>query len=257
MVKTLRGHPVMIRIILVHCLASKTVISALVKKELLHLPKGFRVLEVGCGTGNVLRILEKECADGQVIGMDLFLEGLRFARRRVGVGLVQGDMQAPPFHDQFHLIGLFDVLEHLSADLKVLQNLRSMLLPGGALLLTVPAFPSLWSYFDEASRHIRRYELIMLEARLVEAGFKVDLVSYYMMSIFPLVWIQRKLTQGRYLRKGLNEKEAHDRTADELKIVPVANQILDFILRLETHWLRKGRRLPFGTSLLAVARKPV
>ena len=236
--------------------ARNEVISALVEKELRRLAPGYRILEVGCGTGNVLRVLEKICKHGQVIGMDLFLEGLEYARRRVGLGLVQGDMQAPPFGDKFHLIGLFDVLEHLPDDLQVLDYLYSMLLPGAVLFLTVPAFPSLWSYFDEAGRHVRRYQFHELQTRLEQARFKVETISYYMMSIFPLVWMQRKLAPRRSQGKARDEKDVHDRTVNELRIVPVANQALATILSLEACWLKSGRRLPFGTSLLAMGRKP-
>ncbi|MGD0003645.1 MAG: class I SAM-dependent methyltransferase [Anaerolineaceae bacterium] len=236
--------------------ARNEVISALVEKELRRLVPGYQVLEVGCGTGNVLRVLEKVCKRGQVIGMDLFLEGLEYARRRVGLGLVQGDMQAPPFGEKFQIIGLFDVLEHLPDDLQVLENLYSMLSPGGVLLLTVPAFPSLWSYFDEAGRHVRRYRFHELQTRLDQAGFKVETISYYMMSIFPLVWMQRKLAQGRSQPKAMDEKDVHDLTVNELRIVPVANQALVTILGLEARWLKSGRHLPFGTSLLAMGRKP-
>jgi SAM-dependent methyltransferase len=232
------------------------VISAMVEKELLKKAAGYRVLEVGCGTGNVLRMLEKVCSNGQVTGMDLFYEGLAFARQRVRLGLVQGDMQAPPFGVQFDLVGLFDVLEHLPNDQQVLADLYSMLLPGGALLLTVPAFPSLWSYFDEASRHVQRYQSVEMQTKLEKAGFKVEIISYYMMSIFPLVWMQRKLNPGRSASKLQDEKEVHDRAEEDLKIVPVANQVLNAILGLEARWLNQGHRLPFGTSLLALGRKP-
>ncbi len=237
------------------------VISALVENELHRLPDGYRALEVGCGTGNVLRVLEKVCQRGQVTGMDLFYEGLVYARRRVGLGLVQGDMLAPPFANPFHLIGLFDVLEHLPDDNRVLKSLYSMLLPKGALLLTVPAFPSLWSYFDEASRHVRRYALPDLRSRLEQAGFKVEVISYYMMSIFPLVWAQRKLAPASVdLKAGgistLHEKEVHDRAENDLRIVPVINPLLSAVLSLEARWLKGGRSLPFGTSLLALGRKP-
>jgi SAM-dependent methyltransferase len=236
--------------------ARNAVISALVEKELRRQPAGYRVLEVGCGTGNVLRVLEKVCQNGQVTGMDLFLEGLQYARRRVGLGLVQGDMQAPPFGVGFNMVGLFDVLEHLPDDRQVLDNLYSMLLPGGALFLTVPAFPALWSYFDEASRHVRRYRLDELRARLDQVGFKVETISYYMMSIFPLVWMQRKLNPGRPHGKNLDEQVVHDRAENDLKIVPIANPVLAAILNLEAGWLKSGRSLPFGTSLLALARRP-
>jgi len=231
--------------------ARNAVITSLVKQVVSDLPAGYRVLEVGCGTGNVLRFLSDTCTDGQVIGMDLYLDGLRFARRRVASALVQGDMHHPPFKAQFSLIGLFDVLEHLQNDTQVLRDLHALLAPQGALLLTVPAYMSLWSYFDEESHHVRRYVRRELTQKLNGAGYQVEYLSYYMMSIFPLVWLGRRLS-------GLNAKNAHDnqqRAANELKITPVVNDVLRFILMQEARFIVGRRTLPFGTSLIALARK--
>src|SRR5689334_18506816 len=77
--------------------ARNRVISAAVARVTARLKPGYRFLEVGCGTGNVLRALEKTCKNGVVVGMDLFGEGLRYARGRVTCPLVQGDIHANPF----------------------------------------------------------------------------------------------------------------------------------------------------------------
>lgn len=105
--------------------------------------QGYRVLNVGCGTGKELRMLEQACPNGVVVGMDLFIEGLHYARQRTSCSLIQGDIHKPPFDTQFNLIVLFDVLEHLPDDVHVLYKLNAMLAPAGALLLTVPAHPFL------------------------------------------------------------------------------------------------------------------
>src|SRR5580704_14188447 len=113
------------------------------------LKPGYRVLEVGCGTGNVLRDLQTSAVGGNVIGMDLHMEGLRYARHRLDPAmLVQADADFPPFSVRFDVVGLFDVIEHLDDDVGVLRQLRQLVKPGGALMLTVPADPNLWSYFD-------------------------------------------------------------------------------------------------------------
>ena len=70
--------------------------------------------------------------------------------------VVQGDINHPPFRPSFDLIALLDVLEHLEDDTGVLETLRALLKPGGALLLTVPARRSLWSYVDEAGHRGRQ-----------------------------------------------------------------------------------------------------
>jgi ubiquinone/menaquinone biosynthesis C-methylase UbiE len=236
--------------------ARNKMIGSLVEVETSQCPEGYRVLEIGCGTGNVLQLLENVCRNGRVIGMDLFNEGLNFARRRVSCSLVQGDLHASPFAAQFQVVGMFDVLEHLSDDCEVLQNVYDMLVPGGVLFLTVPAYPSLWSYFDEASHHTRRYILADLNQKLQKTGFKVEQISYYMVSILPLVWAERKL-QGKNPPKNVDsEQAAHDLTVKELKIIPGINEILGWLLERETWWLMKKIRLPAGTSLMALARKP-
>ncbi|KAB2855096.1 MAG: class I SAM-dependent methyltransferase, partial [Anaerolineae bacterium] len=189
------------------------IIRTLVQQIVEPLPHGYRVLEVGCGTGNVLRHLEQTCTSGLVIGMDLFGEGLHYARQRVTCPLIQGDMHNPPFCAQFDLIGLFDVLEHLPDDLQVLNDLFSMLATGGKLLLTVPAHPSLWSYFDEAAHHCRRYQKHDLAEKLTKTGYRVEYISYYMASIFPLVWAGRKIAA---LTKHDKTSDTHQMTTNEL-----------------------------------------
>lgn len=234
------------------------VIRTLVQQMVTPLPKGYRVLEVGCGTGNVLRHLEQVCTDGLVIGMDLFSEGLSFARQRVTCPLIQGDMHQPPFSARFDLIGLFDVLEHLPNDSQVLTDLYAMLTSGGRLLLTVPAHQSLWSYFDEAAHHCRRYQKSDLSEKLVKTGFQIEYITYYMASIFPLVWAGRKITA---LTNQDSTPETPSMTADELatrelKITPGINGILRTILMQETRLIARRKTLPVGTSLLAIATKP-
>lgn len=229
--------------------ARNRIIARLVQNITRPLPDGFRVLEVGCGTGNVLRFLEKACPRGRVIGMDLFLDGLRYARRRTGTPLVQGDMHQPPFRAQFNLIGLFDVLEHLPDDVHVLRDLYAMLAPGGALLITVPAHMALWSYFDEAAHHQRRYSVPDLREKLKQTGYKVAYLSQYMASLYPMVWLGRRLAGRNKAQK------AENLAAQELKITPGLNEILTAVLYAEGELVTRRVPLPMGTSLIALAYK--
>ena len=77
-------------------------ISRVVRRTLGDLPTGSRVLELGCGNGNVLQVLMNAASAERVTGMDLFIDGLHFARRRVDCGLVQGDLHTPPFTTASH-----------------------------------------------------------------------------------------------------------------------------------------------------------
>jgi SAM-dependent methyltransferase len=230
--------------------ARNRIIADAVRQHTRHLAPGYLVLEVGCGTGNVLRMLEQVCDSGQVIGMDLFAQGLRFARQRTSCGLVQGDMRAHPFHTQFQVVGLFDVLEHLPDDETVLQLLHEMLAPGGVLLLTVPAHMSLWSYFDEAAHHCRRYDLAEMQAKLTRAGYRVDFASYFMAPLYPIAWLSRRL---RSLTTRSNSVDVHHAAEQELQIVPIVNEVFYGLASLEAKYLSGQHRVPIGSSLIAVA----
>jgi SAM-dependent methyltransferase len=233
--------------------ARNRIIAAAVRSVVAELQPGYRVLEVGCGTGGVLRQLAEVCRGGEVMGMDLYPEAAAFARWRVSCPVTRGDVLNPPPLGEFDVVGVFDVLEHLPDDCSILRGLNRMLRPGEALLITVPAHMSLWSYFDVSSRHCRRYARNELAGRLRETGFRVEYLTEFMAIIFPLVWLGRRLKGGRHT---VDRKAATVKTADELKITPGVNSVLEFILSKEAHAVARRWRLPFGTSLLAIARKP-
>lgn len=235
--------------------ARNRVLATLLQQVTAPLPPTYRMLEVGCGTGNTVRVAEQVCTPSRVTGMDLFREGLYFARQRVTCGLVQGDMHRPPFRQPFDIIGLFDVLEHLPDDRAVLHDLWHMLTTTGTLLLTVPAFPSLWSYFDEVSCHYRRYTAHDLQMKLVDAGYDVTYLTHYMATIVPLVWGGRQLASVLPQRTGDPVRAARARAQHDLRIYPGVNTLLAYALEQEAKLIAQRRVLPIGTSLLAVATK--
>ncbi len=229
------------------------VIEGLVRQIESELRPGYRILEVGCGTGNVLRVLRRVCTRGMTVGMDLFAGGMPFARQRTDAELIRGDVHAPPFGARFELVGLFDVLEHLPDDVEALSALRVLLRPGGRLILTVPAHASLWSYFDEASRHARRYDESDLIRKLTEAGFEIEYWSNYMMILFPLLWAGRRWASLNN-RRSPGEGRIRELANAELRIIPGINELLALALTLELQIIGRRRQLPMGTSLLAIAR---
>jgi hypothetical protein len=165
---------------------------------------------------------------------------------------VQGDVRHCPFGKPFHLIGMFDVLEHIPEELSTLAALGDALAPGGRLMLTVPAHQYLWSYFDEAAHHCRRYSPLEIRTRLSEAGFHVEFLSQFMACTFPIVWLWRKLSS---LRQKLGSGDARTLSSREFRIVPVLNWMLTAVLKVESFWVSRGRTLPIGTSLIVIARR--
>jgi hypothetical protein len=135
-----------------------------------------------------------------------------------------------------------------------------MLCKDGLVVLTVPALQALFSYFDEASHHVRRYEIDNLYSALSKAGYRVEYISYYMALTFPIVWLVRKLSPLVNRRTQItsqleNNELVHDMSVNELRIVPVANDVLAWLLTREAWFVSHHIRIPFGTSLIAIARK--
>jgi SAM-dependent methyltransferase len=220
------------------------------------LADGYRVLEVGCGNGNVLAELERVCARGEVVGSELFDEGLAHARRRVRCRLIRADVYTMSFPEPFDVVGMFDVLEHLSDDVRALRCLRAALTPNGRLVLTVPAHMALWSDVDVFSEHYRRYSPSGLEAVLRESGYEVEYVTQFMAGLYPLMWWRRRiapLLRRRGARGEETLKRGRDLALGDLRIVPGLNGLLNLLLGCEVPFLARRWRLPLGTSLLAVA----
>src|ERR1700678_4214962 len=230
------------------------IVAGMAARYTRQLPAGFYVLEVGCGNGSVTRVLQDTSATGIAIGADLYFEGFVNARSRGVKMLVRADMARFPFGSGFSLAGMFDVLEHIPDDRGALRSIYNALSPGGRLLLSVPAHQSLWSYFDEVAKHCRRYELEGLRSRCLDAGFDVEYATEFMSFLYPLMKTQRRWKDFVRKKKG----EGLEETAkDDLSINPLLNAALDRVARAETFLIGRGVRLPFGTSIFLVARKPL
>ncbi len=211
----------------------------------LELPAQAQILDAGCGTGGNLPML---AGFGELTGAEFDAEAAALARARGVCDVVRAGLpnEMPFTATQFQLITLLDVLEHIDDDRASLQALANLLAPGGHLLVTVPAFPFLWGPHDESHHHKRRYRAAGLRARIMEAGLDVQWLSYYNSSLFPAV------AAVRLLHKLLPAGEA----GNELALPPAPmNALLENLFAAERHLL--GRvSLPFGVSLIAMARKP-
>lgn len=211
------------------------------------LPARSRILEVGCGTGALLSKLSQLCQNGEVVGMDLYSEAAVLARKRTGCRVVAGDILNPPELGLFDVIGAFDVIEHLDDPGVALNGLMKFLKPEGRIVLTVPAHMSLWGHFDEAACHRHRYNEKDLISTLRSVQLQPIYISQFMMSIVPLIWLMRRF----FVRK---KAHALEQVKSELKLIPIVNRILFTLLELEKHWIGRHRKLPFGSSIIAIAK---
>lgn len=229
--------------------ARRRIITALAEQATDGLKPGYLVLDVGCGTGSTLSALQRACPNGRVVGVDSLFETLPHARRRTTRPVLQADVLALPFVSQarFQLIGLFDVLEHVPDDGLALTKLRELLAPGGVLLVTVPAGPELWSYFDEAAQHCRRYTAVELSSRLSKAGYKVEYITPFMRVLYPFLRIAR-----RWVRVAGGRQPS---SLPDLRVIPLVNSLFTWLLSQEARVIVARRTLPFGTSIVALARR--
>ena len=212
-----------------------------------YAPAFTNFLEVGCGTGYVLQGVAAAFPAARICGTEAQTEGLEFAASRVSrATFLQMDARRMPFNHEFDVIGAFDVIEHIAEDETVLAQMHHALRPGGNLLLTVPQHPFLWSEYDVRAHHVRRYTGSELRQKLARAGFEIVKMSSFVSVLLPLMMLSR-LTRR-------TESPDYDPLA-ELRIGRATNKLLELALDAERAVIRTGLPLPFGGSLLAVARR--
>jgi SAM-dependent methyltransferase len=135
-------------------------------------------LEVGCGCGDLLQTLERKGYTG--VGIDLSEEAVAFANSHLQGGRVMARYGTSEQLDgQFEIVIASEVLEHQQDDVCFLETLQERLMPGGLLLLTVPAHMAAWGANDDFCGHVRRYERDELRDKLVVAGYDgIEIYSY-------------------------------------------------------------------------------
>ncbi len=196
-------------------------------------------VDLGCGGGAFLPVLEEYAET--VVGIDAYADSLATAHRvDPDAHLGQADIENPPLAEgQFELVVLLDVLEHVDPD-AILSRAARLTVDGGWLLISVPAFPSLWSGLDEAAGHRCRYRFATLRAELERNGWRVVHRTHYQALAFPFVWLARRLGRSR-----VNRFERHPPR--------LISWFFGFLNALEVRLL--GRfNLPWGSSLVVLAR---
>jgi SAM-dependent methyltransferase len=204
------------------------------------------IADIGCGTGGMLALLGRF---GRVTGVDASPAAREYCARRGFQGVLSPE-EWERMEDRYDLITAFDVVEHVEDDIGFLAGLRARLRPDGALLVTVPAYPFLWSPFDEMNHHKRRYTGGSLRRALSAAGLRVDRISYFNGLLLPAVVVSRILERirGRPLDTPQDQERA---IRDWFRVGPM-NGVLEGVFAAERHWLRRGS-LPAGSSILALA----
>ena len=220
--------------------------------EALPRDSDFRMLDAGCGTGQMTKLLERY---GDAVGLEIAPQAIEFARKRGVRNIVQGSITDPPFPAaSFDLVLSLDVIEHVDNDVQILESLFDIVKPGGHLIITVPAFQSLWSSHDEINHHKRRYRVPQIRDMIAGAGFDITRVTYCNTTLFAPVFATRKVKTA--VRSWRHEDDAENPESDLAHYPKPVNDMLYRIVSTETK-LMKHVDMPFGVSILAVAQRPV
>jgi len=203
------------------------------------------IASLGCGPAEGLGWLMRLAGpNGRVVGLDA--DPLHARRLGSGVEYVVGKLETAPLASgSFDVVLALDVLEHLNDDAAGLREAARLLKPGGLLLVTVPAFPSLWGGQDVISHHRRRYTKRTLCQAFAQARLPHPRVTYFNMLLFPPV------AAVRWVRSALGL--AHRPRSDFDNHPGLMNEILAAMFAVERHVIHRVP-MPVGVSLLATTR---
>ncbi|HEV2842492.1 MAG TPA: class I SAM-dependent methyltransferase [Chthoniobacterales bacterium] len=209
----------------------------------------FSLLDAGCGTGGMLRVVREKFPLADLAGVDQSAHAVELAAgRETGARLVSASVHELPFpKDSFDFVLSLDVLSHAGVDEALaLHETHRVLSPGGRLILNLAAFDFLKGAHDSAVDVDRRYTQRQLRGFLAGSGFQVERLSYWNATFAPPIALLRWLSRAR---------APIDRPRSDFRpLPPFVNSILKRVAGLELNASRHVS-LPFGTSLFAVARK--
>lgn len=215
-------------------------------------PKFF---EVGCGTGTFITQLISD-PNLQITGSEIYARGLVYAKKKMqAVDFVQYDVrQGVIAESAYDVIGSFDVLEHIDDDVTSMANIYAMLKDGGHFILTVPQYMFMWSRIDDIVKHKRRYSRQEMVSKLKSQGFEIEYVSSFLCLLFPLMMISRLLDK----KSTSPEQNVHEDTDLESRVSFPSwlNELFNQIMKIDEFLISRKVNLPFGGSLLVVAKKP-
>lgn len=222
----------------------RKLIASIIRKQ--AIASDAPILDIGTSTGTNLRML-KELGFSNYCGLDSSEEAIRWCAEK-GLGVVRkGDVCNMPFADaSFDLVLATDIIEHVDDDAKAVDEIRRVLKPNGRLIVTVPAFESLWGLQDDVAHHKRRYRKQQLLDLLHGAGLQSPEGFYFNYLLFVPIWLARRVFR-LFKIKLRSENEVNGR---------FLNSIFKAIFSLDIKtapWIR----VPFGVSILAVSIREV
>lgn len=198
------------------------------------------ILNVGCGTGGTLPVLEKY---GAVKNVDVSSDAIKYMRQLgYEVDKVKG-IKLPYKDNTFDCVAAFDVLEHIDDDVDALREWKRVLKQNGRIVLTVPAHQWLWSEHDVSLHHFRRYTQKTIREKVPSAELRPVKLSYAIAFSLPLI------VGFRFLNKLLGRRV--DSETSYVDVPNRLNSLFSNFLFLEAKFHRFAS-IPFGTSVIVI-----
>ncbi|PZR72578.1 MAG: class I SAM-dependent methyltransferase [Chthoniobacterales bacterium] len=209
----------------------------------------FSLLDAGCGTGGMLATVRQKFPNAKLTGIDESEHALELtASRNTDTRLLRASVHELPFPAAaFDYVLSIDVWSHAGVDDSLAAHETHRVLRfGGKLILNLAAFEFLKGAHDCAVDVDRRYTSRQVRALLQGAGFEIERLTYWNAALAPPIALLRWLSR---LRPRVEEPRS-----DFQRLPAPVNAVLKRVAALELSASRHVS-LPFGTSLLAVARK--
>ncbi len=208
-----------------------------------YCPAPGKLIEGGIGSArNLLTFREMGY---EVKGFDVMPESVSIgAERGLDVELHDLAQPWPVEHNSLRAVILLDVIEHIEDPVAVLTHVRESLAPGGAAIITVPAYQWMFSDWDKALGHYRRYTMGMLRAQAEEAGLNVSKLTHWNAFTLPAAMAVR--TAEKMFPK--------NRSAEFPRVSKTTNRMLLGFAAAE-RWMMNTLPVPCGLSVVGVLTK--
>jgi len=209
-----------------------------------NLGNGLPVLDVGCGTGDLLSSLSPLAV--ACIGIDLSQRALKIANRKIrGASFLIADARALPFRAQhFHMTICSEVLEHLESDVEAVGEISRTLSEHGFAIFSVPQNPKYWTAEDTFDGHLRRYRMDNFNRMLERGGLEIELELSWG---FPLAYLFRRYFSTRLFNAGLHRPMARGKA--------YFARVMAIFLRTAFQFDDLFNGLGLGLGIIALTRK--
>lgn len=227
-------------------IAKRDLVRMLIQNSGIDMAKSI-YMDIGCGTGRLMEEMQKGFGWKKVTGVDGSGEALRFCKKRGLVNVSKGDFEEklPAKSASVDVATCLDVIEHIENEKVIMSEIFRVLKPGGILVVTVPAYQFMWTYWDDMLFHKRRYTKNDMAGKLAKVGFKIEKSTYAFSFLFPpavLVRIAKSLIVSL-------------RSRSDFAPLP---SFVEATFKTLSKWERGliGKmNIPFGLSVVCVARK--